>query len=109
MTLARSENENEMNRALGHFCAHIGLIGPREPPEEDGEMSEMTLPSRHRIRNPSPGGLSSSTLPLGHGGPHNTEFYEWMGKKHFGFIQTTETGKRTPNPARHEVKILRRV
>ena len=29
--------------------------------------------------------------------PHNTEFYEWMGKKHFGFFQTTETGKRTPN------------
>ena len=30
-----------MNRALGHFCAHTGLIGPGEPPE-DGEMSEMT-------------------------------------------------------------------
>ena len=39
-----------MNRALGHFCAHTGLIGPGERPE-DGEMSEMTLPSRHRIRN----------------------------------------------------------
>ena len=31
-----------MNRALGHLCAHIGLIGPGEPPE-DGEMIEMTL------------------------------------------------------------------
>ena len=28
----------------------------------------MTLPSRHRIRNSSPGGLRPSTLPLGHGG-----------------------------------------
>ena len=31
-----------MNRALDHFCAHKGYIGPGEPPE-DGEMSEMTL------------------------------------------------------------------
>ena len=31
-------------------------------------MIEMTLSSRHRIRNSSPGGLRSSTLPLGHGG-----------------------------------------
>ena len=28
----------------------------------------MTLPSRHRIRNSSPGGLRPSTLPFGHGG-----------------------------------------
>ena len=28
---------------------------------------------------------------------HNNEFYEWMGKKHFCFFQTTETGKRIPN------------
>ena len=45
-----------MNRTLGHFCAHTGSTGPGEPPEA-GEMSEMTLPSRHRIRNPNPGGL----------------------------------------------------
>ena len=31
----------EMNRALGHFCAHTDQIGPGEPP--DREMSEMTL------------------------------------------------------------------
>ena len=31
-------------------------------------MIEMTLPSRHRILNSSPGGLRPSTLPLGHGG-----------------------------------------
>ena len=23
-----------MNRALGHFCAHTGKIGPGEPPED---------------------------------------------------------------------------
>ena len=28
---------------------------------------------------------------------HNTEFYEWMEKKHFCFFQTAKTGKRTPN------------
>ena len=33
-------NENEMNRALGHFCAHTGSTGPGEPPE-DGEMSDI--------------------------------------------------------------------
>ena len=60
-------NENEMNRAIGHLCAHIGWTGPGEPPE-DGEMIEMTLSFRHRIRNSSPGGLRPSTLPLGHGG-----------------------------------------
>ena len=56
--------ENEMNRASGHLCAHIGKTGPGEPPED----GEMTLSSRHRIRNSSPGGLRPSTLPLGHGG-----------------------------------------
>ena len=30
--------QNEMDRALGHLCAHTGYIGPGEPPEE------MTLP-----------------------------------------------------------------
>ena len=29
--------------------------------------------------------------------PHNTDFYTWMGKKHFCFFQTAETGIRTPN------------
>ena len=45
-------------------CANIGWTGPGEPPE-DGEMIEMTLSSRHKIRN---GGLRPSTLPLDHGG-----------------------------------------
>ena len=29
--------------------------------------------------------------------PHNTGFYEWMGKKHFRFFQTADNGKLTPN------------
>ena len=62
-----SFEKNEMNRVLGHLCAHIGYTGPGEPPE-DGGMIEMTLSSRHRIRNSGPGGLRPSTLPLGHGG-----------------------------------------
>ena len=56
-----------MNGVLGHLCAHIGYTGPGEPPE-DGEMNEMTLSSRHMIRNLGPCGLRPSTLPLGHGG-----------------------------------------
>ena len=28
--------------------------------------------------------------------PHNTDFHTWMGKKHFCFFQTAETGNRTP-------------
>ena len=49
-------------------------------------MIETTLSSRHRIRNSSHGGLRPSTLPLGHGGSHNTDFHTWMGKKHFLFL-----------------------
>ena len=29
--------------------------------------------------------------------PHNTDFHTWMGKKHFCFFQTAQTGNRTPN------------
>ena len=29
--------------------------------------------------------------------PHNTDFHTWMGKKHFCYFQTAETGNRTPN------------
>ena len=65
---------------------------PRGPPE-DVEMSEIKLPSTHRIQNSNPGGLRSRTLPLGHGGPPQS-FHEWMSKKHLCFFQTAETGKR---------------
>ena len=56
-----------MNRALGHCWAHTGSIGPGEPLEDD-KRSDMTLPSRHRIRNLNPGGLRPSTLPHSYGG-----------------------------------------
>ena len=95
-TFGLDYTKNAMNRALGHFCTHIGQTGTRETPEV-GEMNEMTLSSRHRIRNSSPGGLRPTTLPLGHGGSPQYEFYTWMGKKHFCFFQTAETGNRTPN------------
>ena len=54
----------------------------------------MTLSSRHRIRNSSPGGLRPSTVTEA---PHNTNFHTWMGKKQFCFFQTAETGNRTPD------------
>ena len=37
-------------------------------PSANDEINKITLPSRHRIRNSSPGGLTPSTLPLSHGG-----------------------------------------
>ena len=41
-------------------------------------MNEITLSSRHRIRNSSPSGLRPSTLPLGHGGsPHLAGHDRW--------------------------------
>ena len=47
----------------------------------------MTLPSRQRIRNSSPGGLRPSTLPLGDGSPppppHNTKSVQVSGKDTF--------------------------
>ena len=88
----RKWNENEMNRALGHLCAHIGWTGPGEPPG-DGEMIEMTLSSRHRIWNSRPGGLRSSTLPLGHGGSPQYWLSHVDGEEtFFCFFQTAETG-----------------
>ena len=80
----------------GHLCAHTGQIGPGEPPE-DGEMNEMILPHRHRIRNSNPGDLRTSTLPLGHGGSPQYWVLRVDGEEHICFFQTAETRKRTPN------------
>ena len=55
-----------MSGFLGHLCAHIGLTGPGAP-LEDGEMYEVTLPSRHSAQNSNPDGMGPSTLRLGHG------------------------------------------
>ena len=58
----------------------------------------MTLPSRHRIRNSNPGGLKSSTLPLGHGGSPQYWVLRVDGEEtFFCFFQAAETGKRAPN------------
>ena len=77
------------------LCTYIGLIGPWKPPE-DGEMSEMTLPLRHKIRNSRVGSLRPCTPPLGHGGSPQY-WVSRVEKKHFCFFQTAVTGKRTPN------------
>ena len=58
----------------------------------------MTLSSRHRIRNSSPGGLRPSTLPLGHGGSPQYWLSHVDGEEtFFVFFQTADTGNRTPN------------
>ena len=70
-------------------------------PSANDEMNKITLPSRHRIRNSSPGDLSPSTLLLSHGGssaPHNT--YEWSlrvsGKESFVSLKPEcQSGGRT--------------
>ena len=62
---------------------------------------KITLPSRYRIRNSSPGGLRPSTLPLSHGvssAPHNT--YGWSlrvsGKESFVSLKPQcQSGGRT--------------
>ena len=55
----------------------------------DGEMSEMILLPRHMIGRAHYHSVTKA--------PHPTEFYEWMGKKHFCFFQTAGIGKRNPN------------
>ena len=60
-------------------------------------MIEMTLSSRHRIQNSSPGGLRPSTLPLGHGGSPKYRLSHVDGEEYFFFFQTAETGNRTAN------------
>ena len=60
-------------------------------------MIEMTLSSRHRIRNSSTGGLMPSTLPLGHGGSPQYWLSHVDGEETFFVSLTAETGNRTPN------------
>ena len=52
----------------------------------------MTLSSRHRIRNSSPGGLRPSTLPLGHGGSPQYWLSHVDGKKHVLFLEPPRPG-----------------
>ena len=61
-------------------------------------MIEMTLSSRHRIRNSSPGGLRPSTLPLGHGGSPQYWLSHVDGEETFLFLSNRRD--REPNPER---------
>ena len=68
-------------------------------------MIEMTLPSRHRIRNSNPGGLRPSSLLLGEhvqeGSPQFFYLYKWAGKETFWFLKTwlpeRDSNPRYPN------------
>ena len=61
-------------------------------------MNEMTLSSRHRIRNSRPCCLRPETLPLGHGGSPQYRGLDVDGEETFLWVlQTDETGNRTPN------------
>ena len=62
----------------------------------DGEMNEMTLYSRHRIRNSSPGGLRANTLPFGHGGSLQYWVSHVDGEETFLFLSNRLN--REPNP-----------
>ena len=56
-------------------------------------MIEMTLSSRHGIRNTSPGGLRPSTLPLGHGGfPQKLTFTRGWGRNIFASFKPPRPG-----------------
>ena len=76
-----------MNGVLGHLCAHTGLTGPGETPE-DGETDEMTLPSRHRIQNSNPCGLRPRSLPLDHRGSPQYLFFTSERGKNILFFKT---------------------
>ena len=87
---------NEMNGVIGHLCARIGYTKPGEPPG-DGEINEMTLPSWHRTRNSSSGGLTPSTPPLSHGGSPQYWIFTSERGKTFCFFETWMP-ERTSNP-----------
>ena len=57
----------------------------------------MTLSSRHRIRNSSPGGLRPNTLPLGHGGSPQYWLSHVNGEDTFFVSFTAGSGNQTPN------------
>ena len=79
--------KNEMNRALGeNLLRMVRWMRWHFPPDTGFEIRALAVWGRARY-------LSVTEAP------HNTEFYTWMGKKHFCFFQTAETGSRTRTPA----------
>ena len=78
---------------IGHFCAKLGQENLLRmvrwlrwhcPPDTEFEIRALAVWGRARY-------LSVTEAP------HNTNFHTWMGKKHFCFFETAETGNRTPN------------
>ena len=67
----------------------------RKPPE-DGEVSEMTLPFRYRIRNSNPGGLRPSTLPLSHKDSSQYWVLRVDGEETFLFLSNRRDRKTNP-------------
>ena len=68
----------------------------------------MTLSSRHRIRNSSPGGLMPSTLPLGHGGSLQYWLSHVDGEETFLFLwnrRGREPGKESSETPRAKIEI----
>ena len=89
---------NEMNRALGHLCAHIGWTGPGEPPE-DGEIDDwddtvlQTQDSKFEPWWAEAEHATSRSRRL----PTILTFTRGWGRNIFYFFQTAETGNRTPS------------
>ena len=95
------DDVRERDRQRDHFQNCYIFVTPVVANEmkwigEDGEMIEMTLSSRHRIRNSSPGGLRPSTLPLGHGGSPQYWVLHVDGGETFLFLLNRQD--REPNP-----------
>ena len=64
----------------------------------------MTLSSRHRIRNSSPGGLRPSTLPLGHGGSLQYWLSHVDGEETFLFLSNRRDREPSPELANHYLR-----
>ena len=93
-----SMSDESVSFHVGPWSLYCWLSGPGEP-AENGEMNQMTIPSRHRIQISSPGGLLPSTLPLGHGGSPTQilNVLEWAGTKLFVWNLNTRTGQALPS------------
>ena len=81
--------------AITLMCVHYRLNWARR--SSWGWWDDTSL----QTQDSNPGSLRPSTLPLIHGGspqcpPDTGVFNEWMGKKHFCFFQTAETGNELP-------------
>ena len=101
-TVILAESQEDLQQSIDlmeRYCSmwklniNVSKTWPGEPPE-DGEMIEMTLSSRHRIRNSSPGGLS--TLPLVHAGSPLYWLLHVDGEETFLFLSSRRD--REPNP-----------